>query len=460
MRTKVFSMALTLGALCIITHQSPAFATTYYVAPNGTGTACTIGNPCGLNTGLGKLAAGDTLYLRGGSYKQTVSFSTNGTSTSRITIAGYPGETAIIDGNNTMPSHWGTLFNVTGNYVTIRDLEVMDSYSMGLILRGTYNEAINVYSHGNWENGILITGNYGLVDQCRAYYNCKSNVNCTNRRGNWASGISAARYPTGATIRNSVSWNNWGEGISTFESASTTIEDNVSYDNFSVNMYISDTSNTVARRNMVYTTPGNPVSCAGNQFGIVFSCETGYTNGNNTVVNNFVIGGDPNNLRYWHSNQGSNDALINNVIAYNTFVNSTGTNIQIDSSPYHRNTIFKNNIVEQISGTISKIASGLTCSYNNWSKDPSSGSGTGDVIGNPKLAKTGPTGPGELAGEYFKISSDSPARDKGDAISAVTADFFRDKRPVGTYPDMGGHEYAGTGDGPPDPPTGVRIKTN
>ena len=50
MRTKVFSMALTLGALCIITHQSPAFATTYYVAPNGSGTACTIGNPCGLNS--------------------------------------------------------------------------------------------------------------------------------------------------------------------------------------------------------------------------------------------------------------------------------------------------------------------------------------------------------------------------------------------------------------------------
>jgi len=44
---------------------------------------------------------------------------------------------------------------------------------------------------------------------------------------------------------------------------------------------------------MVYTTPGNPVSCAGNQFGIVFSCETGYTNGNNTVVNNFVIGEIP-----------------------------------------------------------------------------------------------------------------------------------------------------------------------
>jgi len=150
---------------------------------------------------------GHAVFARG-SYKQTVSFSTNGTSTSRITIAGYPGETAIIDGNNTMPSHWGTLFNVTGNYVTIRDLEVMDSYSMGLILRGTYNEAINVYSHGNWRTD-LNHCNYGLVDQCRAYYNCKSNVNCTNRRGNWASGISAARYPTGATIRNSVSWNNW-----------------------------------------------------------------------------------------------------------------------------------------------------------------------------------------------------------------------------------------------------------
>jgi hypothetical protein len=171
--------------------NASALAATYYASPVGSGASCTIESPCTLNTGLGKLAAGDTLYLRGGTYNQTVSFGKSCTSASRITISGYPAETAIIDGKNTIPSHWGTLFNVSGDYVTIRNLEVKDSYSMGLVLMGIYDEAINVYSHGNWEAGILITGNYGLVEQCRVYYNAKSNVNCTNSRGTWAGGIGA-----------------------------------------------------------------------------------------------------------------------------------------------------------------------------------------------------------------------------------------------------------------------------
>jgi hypothetical protein len=103
--------------------------------------------------------------------------------------------------------------------------------------------------------------------------------------------------------------------------------------------------------------------------------------------------------------------------------------------------------------------SGIAFSHNNWSKTSRYGSGTGDIVGNPRLTKTGPTGAGQLTGQYFMISVDSPAADKGRTITAVTDDFFRNKRPVGAYPDMGGHEYGGTNNSNlPKPPANVRVK--
>ena len=78
-----------------MTPAPAAWASTFYAATNGNGTSCTIESPCPLNTGLGKLAAGDTLYLRGGTYHQTVSAGNSGSASAPITISGYPGETAI-----------------------------------------------------------------------------------------------------------------------------------------------------------------------------------------------------------------------------------------------------------------------------------------------------------------------------------------------------------------------------
>ncbi|HRJ72337.1 MAG TPA: hypothetical protein PLS03_08925 [Terrimicrobiaceae bacterium] len=52
-----------------------------------------------IQTSLTKLTAGDTLYLRGGIYFENVTCSMTGEAGRPITICGYPGETAIIDGS-------------------------------------------------------------------------------------------------------------------------------------------------------------------------------------------------------------------------------------------------------------------------------------------------------------------------------------------------------------------------
>ena len=66
-------------------------------------------------TGVGKLRAGDTLYLRGGTYTQAISAGQmrlpSGTSWERpVTIAGYPGETVTL-----RPNSGGAVLDINGN---------------------------------------------------------------------------------------------------------------------------------------------------------------------------------------------------------------------------------------------------------------------------------------------------------------------------------------------------------
>ena len=89
--------------------------TTYYVATNGNdANPGTMESPFGtLNTAAAKLKAGDTLLIRGGTYYQTMYCGASGTPGLPITIAGFPGEMAIIDGVYTNPaSSWGALVSV------------------------------------------------------------------------------------------------------------------------------------------------------------------------------------------------------------------------------------------------------------------------------------------------------------------------------------------------------------
>jgi uncharacterized protein DUF1565 len=51
-----------------------------------------------LTHALRRLKPGDTLYLRGGTYHERISFSRSGTAEAPITIASHPGELAVIDG--------------------------------------------------------------------------------------------------------------------------------------------------------------------------------------------------------------------------------------------------------------------------------------------------------------------------------------------------------------------------
>jgi len=115
---------LLIVALSLIT-AGAAEATTRYVSPSGSGTTCSDGTPCSLTQGLSVTAAGDTLYLKAGTYATGLQNPIpSGLSSSQPTIlAGKPGDVATI-----RPTAGSTsniiLLNSNRSNITFRNLTI------------------------------------------------------------------------------------------------------------------------------------------------------------------------------------------------------------------------------------------------------------------------------------------------------------------------------------------------
>jgi hypothetical protein len=410
----------------------------YYVSTIGSDTnPGTVSNPWKtIGKAASKVMPGDTVYIRGGIYNESVSFTTSGIGAKVIRIMAYPGENPIIDGNNSIPGIGGSLFSISGDYIHVSGIEVRNSAYMGIYVYGSFDVIDDVYVHHSQQVGIFITnGHNSIVENSRIWRNSfyseygKGNGN--------ASGISAARFGvTYATIRGNTVWENWGEGISSYQADQIVIEDNISHDNFSANIYISDSTNIICQRNFVYMDPASYVFGYGSNIGIMMGEEI-YTppSANIKIINNISFG-NHFNFYWWQGVQGG--GMNNVLIANNTFVNSVReSGIEIDEGA-HQNVRFENNIIQQddsLPVTITVYNPNITYSNNLWSKTPpSAASGPEDIVGDPMLAKTGqPFSP-----EWFKLTASSPAIDKAIMIPEVVFDYYKNFR--GSNPDMGAHE--------------------
>ncbi len=407
-----------------------------------------------------KVGAGDTVYLRGGTYQESNIFYASGTQEAPITISGYPGEEAILDGNGyQIPAKksGSALIQVRGDWVVIRNLTFTGSGDQGVTTKGLHDTIDNVYSHHNWGWGIWMAGAYDTTQNSRVWSNSMMNENKSMTSG-WAGGVTCARYPDYCSIRNTTSWENWGEGISTFEALHTTIRGNTSFDNQTSNLYVSDTRYARVEGNLIYCTPGNKVNPDFIQIGILVYEELGVPiplgsggmrqpSSDNTFVNNLVTGCDSNLF-------ATQNQAANNLYAYNTFVNSS-----LDRKYYAANVKFQsgtaagqrfvNNLVYQDNNftMVQNDSPGtMTFSHNLWSRAPGDAarvSGPGDVIGNPQLAMQG----SPYAPAWFRLTAASPALDQGQLIAGTDMDFFGALR--GILPDIGAMEF--------DPVEGMKL---
>lgn len=470
-------------------------AATFYVSPTGSdsNSGAATAPFRTIQKGLNSANAGDTVFVRAGRYHEAVTFPRSGEAGKPVTLAGYPGERPVIDGEYSLPvggtlvtdTRTGTTAMAGGvaliltqygqSHLVIRNLEVTRSWGNGVLNRATDTvfedlrviDSRRVGLHIGSRQRVTVSNSVIAGSQNWAPYDR------TQDELNWGGGLVAQGDLTsaaqGSVFRGNTVYHTWGEGIIVMGVDRFTLEDNVAYDNWACEIYAEHSSNIVIQRNLAYHSGLPPYLRGGRPpHGILLADEvemdqyfpdTQYTHDiqvlNNLALGNrvnFIWSGNVNNIQYAMWEPGDPGGLANSLIANNTFVNAVRSGVEIWGG-VHTNARIENNIVLQDAGTVAEAFSDPNLHFyaNLWSRTPPSNAASpADVVGNPTLARTGIIGPGELLPDYFRLLSNSPAINRGGVLSEVVDDYFGNSR--GSTPDIGAHEFNPSAP-PPTPPT-------
>ncbi|QDT41879.1 hypothetical protein Pan241w_19470 [Gimesia alba] len=420
------SLSLTVSFLLLVSNVS--VAKDYYVATTGNDNfPGTQSQPfrsisCGLRNAR---QPGDAVILRKGTYPQSRSINLifSGRPGKLITLRAFPGEEVIIDGRQTPPDT--SLINVLAHHVQIQGLTVRNASKNGICLWGPGSRIHDVNVIGNQiqncQYSSIYAGFNSLEDPVRDLLfenNIVSHcvlMNAGNQHTSWSFGLGAG-LSKNITIRNNRVSRCFGEGIGLYLSDKGVIEGNTVSDNFSVNVYLDNTTNTLVSRNLVYSTKDkkfyrfdHPAS------GIQIANENyrGYSNpsSNNTIIGNILI---DNHFAIYSGSYQRGGGLKQTLIAHNTAYGSTGPLLMIDADNGHQQSRIINNIFQQTGRapltSIQEPLAQIEFHHNLWyGGTPQQGvRGAGDLLANPLFKN-----PGGYSMDDYQLRLTSPARNTG-----------------------------------------------
>jgi hypothetical protein len=376
-------------------------ATSYYVSTSGSGSTCSQASPCSLTTGLTKPVAGDTLFLRGGTYnggiRQADQTINSGTSWSNpITITAFPGETVTLQ-----PASAGTVVNInsssTYQYIIISNLiidgiNVQDAVAFGGT--GVHHIRMQNCEVKNAGRGAVGFGQgISLVDgQTHDMEFVSMNVH-SNGTSRLDHGIYLCSRNT--VIRNGFWYDNSGYGIQAFESGAANCNDGLQ-------IY----------GNKIFTNVGDGGVTLNHGDNILFYDNLIFNNTNGGLASICFPGA----------------GTLNNTQVYNnTFYGNGGASIDICAGA--TNTQIKNNIIQTSNVQIQNANAG-TVFATNLCNNPGTGCGR---VGTAVFVNA--------AGADFHVQATSTASlNVGTTLSAVPHDFDGVARPQGTAYDLGAYE--------------------
>ncbi len=399
-----------------------AHAATYYVATTGNNTNPgtedrpwrTIGHA--VNT----MVAGDTTYVRGGTYntETEIRFRRSGTAAAPIKLLNYPGEAPVIDWvtqqvGQTVWVYHGSGQNVAIGYITIEGFEIKNG-QVGIKFYNMHNSVIRRnWVHHNIAQGILSGGgHHNLFDR-----------NTINHNGAFVECANGILTSIGTSVCNQ------SHGLY-LHGQSYTITNNLIYDNLAYGITVNGSPTSA----YVPTKHPSPE----------FSGADNWIIANNTLAYQNHRGG----IVVWGSECAN--ARIENNIFYENSVNQSGFAQGIDyASSTSTGITIRNNLAYATSpGSTVFLGSGA----NEWVHYTQSGNLVN--VSNPGFVNAPATLP---ASPNFALTARGPAIDAGLPLATVKIDFNGTPRPQGRATDIGAYEYIAGGGEPPTTPTTLGV---
>lgn len=413
-----------------------------------------------LKTAISNAAAGDTIYVRSGTYTVSggLTISKAGTSSKYITIKNYPNETPVLTGTAVTFSSsckyinfegfvikdmsnldWGTCVHVSGgaSYINLRNLEITN-IKCRPFSSSSSNGCNPLVLHGDSSNSI----NNILIENCYVH-DCDTG---------WSEAITADGNVENCIIRNCTVDNNKNIGIdlagnfewtgtvgdATNQARSILVENNLVMNcqspyATSAGLYCDGGRDNTFRYNVIYNCQcgielgaeepgatvqnfyvyGNLIIDSGRSIGVGGYQSTSATHKNSYIYNNTIICGNSNEENYGLMiERTSNLKFVNNII-----YGASGT------------TLYSN-------GNGTSVTLQNNCWYKSSGSKPSQDS-TG-IFANPSFINN----TGKFNGNY-NLSSTSPCINKGASATETyvgTVDLNANARTNGTI-DIGAFEY-------------------
>lgn len=373
--TYVVAMSGSAADTSTVTVTPAAAHSGHHVAVNGAATNDGSYNaPWTLATALsgagGRVRPGDTVWVRGGTYRGTFTSTVAGQAGAPVVIRAYPGERAIIDGNTSTTS---STFVVRGGYVVVWDLEIMNSNpTRDFSIADSHsrpNGVVNYASNTKYVN--LIVHDVGVAFYTEPQY---TNVEVTGSifyNNGWQSpsrghghALYIKSYAGPVIARDNVMFNQYGYGVHIYTNAGSgqlnniTLEGNVAFNNGTLSANSSSpnillggeatATGDAIRNNFTYYTPGVGAT----------NVKVGYgtlRNGSVQVNGNYFVGGSPVlDFGYWTAAGVSGNTLVGTSRVVQ--LNDASTSGKVWSSNLHQRDPF----------TTSWRYNGQTLTFSAW----------------------------------------------------------------------------------------------